>query len=251
MKFQAFVAASKFPADWDHIIAAYPAINETGLGLFSFGFWGTTNTNPKTGCSYIENKDLATIHTAALTSCDKADGLEDGILTYPDLCEVNWDFLRCNTHASLFNSTTCFSPEKIAAAKRIYTGPRNSHGVPYGYHPYLPGTELNWGSLISDTCQRNSYFNQSIDFARHMSFRDDDEKPQSWTPWDLDYEKDSKLVAYMEETFFAGTSADLTNFKNNGGKMLFFQGLADYQVMAGWSVAHYNRYFPNFLLIIL
>lgn len=200
------------------------------------------NTNKKSGCSYLQNEDLPTLHAAAVASCDKVDGLADGLITYPDLCQVNWDLLRCNTHSTIVNKTTCFTPEKITIAKRVYAGPRNAAGIPYGYQTFLPGTELNWGGMISTTCQPNSYFNQSIDFARHMAFRNDDEKPASWTPWDIDYEKDSKLVAYMEETFFAGTSADLTNFKQNGGKMIFFQGLADQQVMAGWSLHHYNRF---------
>src|SRR5438034_3848284 len=68
--------AQRFPADFDGIVSAVPAINFTGLMAA-----GVRNGIALMGDGWLSPAKVKTLHKAVLDACDASDGLADGIVS--------------------------------------------------------------------------------------------------------------------------------------------------------------------------
>ena len=89
---QALMEAQRYPADYDGIIAGAPANYWTHL--LANAIWVVQSTMADSA-SYIPASKLPAIESAALAACDANDGVKDGIIDSPNLCQFKPAALLC------------------------------------------------------------------------------------------------------------------------------------------------------------
>lgn len=74
-------------------------------------------------------------------------------------------------------------------------------------------------------------------FTRDAAFQQD--LPLNWTIEDYDWETLPYMVGHMEDIYGVG-SADLSIFRDKGGKIIHYQGWADGNVSPQWNLHYYQ-----------
>lgn len=220
---QGLVAAQRFPYDFDGIVAGAPVIDETGDGMALL--WNVVAALGKDGRSILSPADLRLVHAAAIAKCDADDGVKDGLIGDPRTCAFDPAALQC----SASKSGDCLSKEQADAVKKIYQGPVTSTGKKLYTGGAMPGSELNWiGNYVSADEGTSTYYKFMGDLFGYMGFMPD--PGPSWKPTDFNFDRDYKRVGMME-ALYSGSNPDLRKFKDNGGKLLVYQGWADQSVV--------------------
>jgi feruloyl esterase len=140
------VAATRFPDYFDGIVSGNPgfdlpraavteAWNEQQLAPLATGT--DSNGQPFLPPTFPP-QDLEVASAAILSACDRLDGLVDGIIddytdctndrVYPALQEFTCS--PSGAHGNTPHGGSCLTAAQVAALKRIYAGPINSHGMP-------------------------------------------------------------------------------------------------------------------------
>src|SRR6516165_6293222 len=140
--------AQRFPADFDGIVSAVPAINFTGLQAA-----GARNSIALMGEGWLSPAKVKTLHKAVLDACDRLDGLADGIVSRYAACRTAFDpkKLRCPDGR---DSDNCLTNAQIAAIETIHSPYMFSfplaNGVTY-YPGYNYGGEDQSGGMVAWT----------------------------------------------------------------------------------------------------
>jgi pimeloyl-ACP methyl ester carboxylesterase len=125
---EALDAAARYPADYDGVVANYPAYNVTMLHLGSLNVGKAVYENG--GAGWINAAKTRLLTDAVFNACDELDGLRDGIIGNVAACNAKFNIntvkstLRCAGGTE--GGDTCLSDAQIAAVERISS-------------PYRPG----------------------------------------------------------------------------------------------------------------
>ena len=117
---QALVAASRFPDDYDGIVAGAPASVWTDLALSMINTV-QAQSGPD---ARLRPEQAKILQSEVVRQCDSLDGLEDGLIADPRRCKPDYTALSCKTS----KSAQCFSQGQLAALKRIHEGPSGLFG---------------------------------------------------------------------------------------------------------------------------
>lgn len=228
---QGLVAAQRFPADFDGIIAGAPVVREYGTAMDFL--WNLAAMADDEGRPLFDQQDLALLHRAALAAGDDADGLKDGVIGNPAAVEVPLDDLLCKAGSK----KDCLTAAQVAAARKIYAGPTNSAGMKlYPGAGAQPGSELGWHIFSPGRDGGPAPSQQSgVDTTRFML---SDWGPD-WTFRDFDFDRDHYRMGEAE-ALYSASNPDLRDFKAAGGKLLIYHGWADPIVMPNNSVDYYE-----------
>lgn len=91
---QGIGAADKYPGDFDGIVAGAPALDFNNLISWRASFYPLTGIPPNP--EFVKSDMWSRlIHNAVLEQCDELDGVKDGIIEYPDLCQFDASVLQC------------------------------------------------------------------------------------------------------------------------------------------------------------
>lgn len=166
------------------------------------------------------------VESAVLDSCDELDGVKDGLIENPLICDFDITTLACDSTAA--NSTQCLSPSQIAAFQKIYDGPRNSTG-----HSLYPG--FTFGSENELTQQTSGSLSNSFtaSIMQNVVFGN-----LSYDVNAFDWDADVALLDQRVGTLIDEISPDLSAFRDRGGKLLVTQGWADPYNAATWPIDH-------------
>lgn len=205
--------AQHHPDDFDGIIAGAPAFAGR-LGPI-WNNWIAQSLLTADDRPVFSADDLTLLHSAVLRQCDGVDGFTDGIIADPRQCEFNPGDLQCaSTQAS-----DCLSVPQIAAARSMYSGPRNRQGVLLSPGGAAYGSELDWnGSLMAQIAQN---------FLRFLSF--DGVRP-AYDYRDFNWDDDIASVeaaAYEFDPVGPREAPELAAFQEGGGRLIVYQGQAD------------------------
>lgn len=166
------------------------------------------------------------VASAVLDQCDELDGVKDGLIENPLICDFDISTLACDSAAA--KSTQCLSAAQVAAFQKVYDGPRNSTG-----HSLYPG--FSFGSeneLIQQTSgSLAGSFTASI--LQNVVFDD-----LSYDVNTFDWGADVALVDQRVGPLIDEVSPDLSAFRARGGKLLVTQGWADQYNAATWPINH-------------
>jgi feruloyl esterase len=233
---QANMLALRDPELFDGILTGAPALNYTDLVATWMASVVQANTAAD-GSPIIAPEDAPLIRDTVLAQCDAADGLEDGLVSDPDGCTVDWTKVACMASAS----SPCLNVPQIETLEAwTVTGAVNSAGerlypatVPLGSEAFWPlwltGFESGGGRLAP-------LFNRN--FLAFMAFQDD--PGESFTPMDFDFDRDPPRLAFMGALYNAD-APDLSAFAAAGGRMITWHGLADAIVPHGKTVDYFER----------
>lgn len=233
---QANMLAVRDPELFDGIINGAPALDYTGLVATFMAAVVQYNTDAS-GAQIITPAHLELVRNTVYGQCDAADGLEDGLISNPNGCSIDWSTVTCSADAE----GDCLSEAQVAVLAGWYeTGAVNSAGqqlypatIPYGSEPYwglwLTGNPGGSGRLVP-------VFNSQ--FLQFMAFPDD--PGETFSSLDFNFDEDPARLELMSSIYNAD-DPDLAAFAAAGGKMITWHGLADAIVPHGKTVHYYQQ----------
>ncbi|KAH6985193.1 Tannase/feruloyl esterase [Ilyonectria destructans] len=232
---QGYMLAQKYAADFDGILANAPALSWPSFVLTLN--WAHFLMNAAK--VYPSHCEFAAFQKASIEACDDLDGVHDGIISDLDNCKFNplklvGKTIQCDG-----------KPVKIGLGaallvQRIREGPRSLDGQQLweGY---------DFGIDYVGIAQTQSLDGKGIPGNQPYSLPDD------WVKWFLkkdpnfDFTRiktlqqltDLYAFASAEYSGIIGTdNPDLSAFREAGGKMLTFHGLADQLIMANNTIRY-------------
>ncbi len=219
---QGLMEATKFPADFDAVIAGAPANWQTHLHAWDMN---VATTALKNTAMFMTPGKLATLNKAVLAQCDALDGVKDGIINDPRKCKFDPSVLLCKGA----DSDSCLTQPQVDGAKLVYAPAKKMDGS-YVFPGKEPGSEAGWTQLnpikapiplILGTFQVATYQDANWD----------------WRNYDLDRD-----VAAADEKFgYVNAGYDLSAFKAHGGKLLLYHGWNDTAISPGNTIDYYNN----------
>lgn len=206
--------AQRYPDDFDGIIAGDPAFPGR-LGALANN-WDAQKLLRDDGSEVFTPAKLKVLNTGVMRSCDKLDGLVDGILTDPRTCTFDPAKLQCKSG----DGPDCLTAEQVAAAKALYSGPVNSKGEKLmpGATPY--GSELSWSGAGRRSLAEG--------YLRYLAFPTNPPADYNYRTFnfDTDVAKTEELAAKYDPVA-PHQAPDLREFEQRGGKLIVYHGWAD------------------------
>src|SRR5881296_77721 len=120
---QGFALAQRYPEELDGWLLGAPAVN---YGRFRIAqIWGPIAMKELTG-GPISSAKTAQATLSAITTCDAADGVIDGVIGEPRSCKFSARANVCGEPTA--PAANCLTPQEAAAIDLIWDGPRNTYG---------------------------------------------------------------------------------------------------------------------------
>jgi feruloyl esterase len=254
---QALMEAQRYPNDFEGIVAGAPAYNWTEeLGGRNTWINQVMFPNPaELGVAVITPETQELIGKAVMQQCDHLDGLEDGILDNPLVCDFDVSRLSCEAGEVGAN---CLSPAQLQAAQRVYDGfVLDGEQIIPGYPP---GAELGVGGWtrwitggfdVTDVSEfqrgvepdpdypdpktPNAHFAFGNGVMRYLVFHDSD-----WDYSTYDFSTFWSDIAAVSSTLDA-TDPNLDAFRARGGKLLLFNGWRDMALTPLGTIKYYEE----------
>lgn len=260
---EAVQVATRWPEDWDGIIAWYPAWKQLSAMLAGHR---VSRALAQPG-AYPNTPKRKLIYDAALEACDGLDGLVDGVISNQMRCNAIFDPatatlggtpLRCPD--GIDSGDTCLSDAQIGALRAMNASTRFNFTLASGETGY-PGYNV-WGADLGITSNPSPlqpiitflnlntsapahpmpttapYISRQLDAMIRLGVtRDpgfdslslDPENPGPWGP------RLSELSALLD------VPVNLDRFAAKGGKLLLAHGLSDVLVSSRGTEEYYQR----------
>ncbi|KAI1138599.1 feruloyl esterase [Hypoxylon sp. FL0543] len=221
---QGFALAQFYPDLFDGIVAGSPGNWYSHLAL-SF-LWNAQVTQ---GLNSLPQSALDLITQTVLAKCDAMDGVKDGVLENPLLCDFDVSTLACSPSAT--NQSACLTPAQVSSAQKIYAGPVDSRTNASLYPGFSVGSETEW--MLQEGYLADAF---SIPILQNMAFNN-----LSYDPSTFNWGSDVDTVNDRVGTFIDEISPNLSSLKNTGAKMIVFQGWSDPFNAATWPIQHLRQ----------
>ena len=180
--------------------------------------------------SIVPPVKLTAIREAAILACDAQDGLEDGLIEDPRLCTFDPASMVCPAGV---DNASCLTSGQADSVGKIYEGLRDPATGEQIWPGYEPGSEDGWGGHIGEP------FSIPLSYFKYMVFENRDWDWHEFIGNDEFYkavreghEKISPLISAID--------ADLSEFKANGGKIVFWHGWDDPNIAPRNSIGYYE-----------
>ena len=226
---QALTEAQRYPKDYDGILALYPAIARDRY--VPAQLWPQILMNEVH--DFLPKEKLEAATAAAVKACDGADGVIDGVIGDPMKCGYDPAAL---VGTQIGKST--FTATDANVIRGIWDGPKAHDGTFLWWGP-TRGTELSnfadseGSPLMGKPCQ------EGLDWFRFFLVLDPKWDGSTLTrgEFELFFEKSIKEYA----SIYGGDNPNLTEFRDQGGKLLIVHGLADQFVPPQESITYYKN----------
>ena len=240
--YQALMAAQRHPQDFDGIIAGDPGNNRTKLNLAFLWQFLSNHPHGDNQHQIVPNEKLLLINHAVVASCDRLDGVVDGVINDPHRCHFDLQSLRCPKE----DGPNCLTAAQIDAVARMYAGPKDARtgksiypGYTFGSEGIVAGEEgesdalPGWSAYWANPKRPTEP--QRADFFSLWVFDD-----PHWDWWKFNWGSDIDVVDHKIGTLFDATSADLHEFESHHGKLIMFMGSQDPVGAADEAINYYN-----------
>ena len=130
---EGMILSQRYPTVFNGIVSGDPAMR-TGLSNLAIGQWIPVAYNqaaPKDASGipqidkFLTDSDRALFMDALMKHCDAKDGAADRMISDPLGCDFDPAVLICKAG----QSDACIAPEKVAAIKKAFAGPKNAYGT--------------------------------------------------------------------------------------------------------------------------
>lgn len=226
---QGLMEAQRFPEDYDGILSACPAIN--WHRFVPACLWPEVVMLSRS--NFVSKAKLDAATTAAIAACDADDGVKDGVVDDPFHCTYDPQAL---VGTKVGGET--FTAADAEVIRKIWQGPRRQDGS-FMWHGLERGTDLFAYAGTTGSPLTGRPFRISLDYWTYYLAQD-----ARWDWTTLNHAGFEQLWTKSVEQYGAviGTDdPDLTRFRDRGGKVIIYHGLADQQIPAAGSIDYYRR----------
>ncbi len=208
---EGMILSQRYPTVFNGIVSGDPAMR-TGLSNLAIGQWIPVAYNqaaPKDASGkpqidkFLTDSDRKLFMDALMKRCDAKDGVADGMIFDPLGCDFDPGALACKTD----QTGNCISPEKIAAIKKAFSGPKNAYGT-----QVYPGFLYDAGITMKNGVPGLLALGDRGIFGPYT------------TATELDVDK---AALHASDPLVEPASTNLSTFSLNGGKLIFFHGDSD------------------------
>lgn len=208
---EGMILSQRFPTVFNGIVVGDPAMR-TGLSNLAIGQWIPVAYNqaaPRDASGKPEIDKLFTdadrrlFIDALMKKCDGLDGVKDGMIFDPLGCHFDPDVIGCKPG----ETEGCMAPEKVAAIKKAFAGPKNAYGT-----QVYPGFLYDAGIAVSGPLPGLLYPHSRGLFGPLTTA----------TTLDVD-----KAALHASDPLVEPAATNLSTFSGTGGKLIFFHGDSD------------------------
>jgi feruloyl esterase len=205
---QGWKAVQKNPELFDGVISGAPVIDLWG----HVAFFGYVRQVLGFNESSVTLQQWTAISQEVLKQCDGLDGANDGILEDPTACVLDWTPLLCSSTSN----STCLTADQAIAVTKLFN--------PVTYNGTLLYPGQNHGSelrMIFRWLYSPLVLNWIPETFRNFVYEDLSWDPESFTLADVVY-------GLQKDKFDLNTfNGDISAFRDRGGKILHWHGVAD------------------------
>jgi feruloyl esterase len=245
---EAMIAAQRFHADYDGIIATSPVI------AWYYVHLADNNLRDKLINGFLDPAAIKLVADRTRASCDLQDGLADGVIAKYLSCTNDAASLRC---ASGQPGTGCLSDAQIASVNALrdpfsmsvplangwdrfpgfgVTGDEDGATFQYGFYPIgTVAPSLNLPAGRGFEAGRGAVLNFAAFLVRHTIVQNDAFNPYLFRP-----EPYAARIQYLSSLFDA-TNPDLSGLSKKGGKLILVHPSADNATPLTVSAEYYRR----------
>jgi feruloyl esterase len=220
---QGLKEAQRFPNDYDAIVAGAPANPRTRLSTWQM--WAA-HAALKDPASAIPPSKYPIVHKAVLDACDAKDGLKDGLIDDPRLCNFDPKVLQCKDG----DGPSCLTTPQVEAVRKLLSPAKNPRTGEQLTPRTEPGSELGWRNLIGGP----EPFSAAVDQFKYVVFQN-----PNWDWRSLNFDSDIAREDAMDKGIINATDPNLKEFFSHGGKILMYHGWSDTNVAPAFSVNYY------------
>jgi len=208
---EGMILSQRYPTVFNGIVSGDPAMR-TCLSNLAIGKWIPVAYNQaaakdEAGKPHLEklitDDDRKLFMDALMKHCDAKDGVADEMIFDPTGCDFDPAILACKPG----QTGACMAPEKVAAIKKAFAGPKNAYGTQV-YPGFLYDTGITMKGFVSGLLA----IGPSGIFGPYT------------TATEIDVDKEALDAS---DPLVEPASTNLSTFSENGGKLLFFHGDSD------------------------
>ncbi len=227
---QALIEASRYPADYDGIVAGAPPNPLPAFNAAQIWPQALLAVNP---AGKVSQSLLAGVAHAALAACASPVGTAQGFIEDPARCAFDPASLICPDPQSAPPGSVCLTRDQAEFLRRVHAGPTT--GGPDGTpgRAIFPGPAVGSDNMLWPFVNGNEFRN-AADLFRYAAFQD-----VQWSPLRFDWSRDAEAADRATRGMFT-VAPDLDRFVAHGGRLLLYIGWDDYhdpRQLAGWQDA--------------
>jgi hypothetical protein len=251
---EGLIAAQKYPADFDGVVAQYPAYNLVLLHLGSLQF--VKAVYDRNGAGWINPNKVKALVAAVYAACDDLDGVTDGIISSVPGCNKVFTMetvrtkLRCNGGADTGDG--CLSDAQIKTVDTLNSPYSLSFPTAAGLTTYPKWPILEGATFLNNTLGNSAVpsrppaagdafqLRPADATIRYVITRNPTLDPLTFDP--------SQWAARITEVsrLLDANSADLSQFMAKGGKLLLMVGSIDDSIPPHNTLNYYSRLVARF-----
>lgn len=215
------------PASFDGMVIGAPAWWTSHLQTWTTK--AATLNLPVGAPHHVPPSFFPVLEAEVLRQCDAADGLADGIITRPDLCEFDYSVLAC-PDTTTTETTPCLTAAQISTVQKLHS-PYIADGT-FAFPGLELGSESQWAFLLSGDAP--SSFGDG--YIQNFLLSD---PSWSWTTY-------TDSIVWAADAADPGSCdaddyASLSRFRDRGGKIVMYHGQADGLIPFGSAGVFYNH----------
>ena len=226
---QGLMEAQRYPDDYDGIVSACPAIN--WHRFLPADLWPQVVMVAAT--NFVPKSKLDAANAAAVAACDAADGVTDGVIDNPAGCDYDPKAL---VGAKVGDDT--FTEADADVIRKIWEGPRGQDGT-FLWHGLARGTDLFALAGTGGSPLKGKPFGIPLDWFRYFLIQDPQWDWTTLTPARFELLWRQSVEQYG--AVFGTDDPDLSRFRDRGGKLIIYHGLADQLIPAEGTIDYYKR----------
>lgn len=240
---QGLMLAQRYPTAYDGILAGAPAINWPTFLVTEYWPQMVMNTLGR----YTPKCITDAITDAAVKACDHQDGVVDNVISAPDQCDFD-PFTVVDQKVNCNGTSVSITKEDATIAQKTWQGLQTTNGsfVWYGLEKGAPLSQKWSQSMVATDCSGGSPsdctglpFPPSAEWISLFVLQDPSIDLTTLRQEDLvDIVYDSKA---RYDSIIGTDDPDLSGFKQAGGKMITWHGLADELIFPKGTEQYYNQ----------
>ncbi len=227
---QGLMEAQRYPEDYNGIVSAAPAINWPKLLMQSV--WSTAVMNAAKDA--VPSCKLRAATAAAVEACDAMDGVKDGVIENPAICNFDPKTLI----GKPAGSCGTFTEADADVIKKLWEGPRRADGTLI-WHGQPWGADMTALAATRGNPPQPQAFTFAADWVRYWLLQNPQFDVNSLTPELFEHLWDQSVEEYG---IVIGTdNPDLSAFRDHGGKIVLWHGWADQLITTQGTIDYYKR----------